>query len=264
MQQRGAGDDAATVPVAGGRDRTAGAGRAARHPGRLRPGDHRAARPLRARTCSSATTSACGAPATTSRYSDPPDATVDALATRAGQLLPLAGRRLRPRLRRVQRPRRRLQPVRATATAAPPGGTPPTSAGMARFLARLRRGRRASGVVMWQIPLGNTQDAGDEQHLGPLPGQPGRVAPRRPGPRPSQRSTSRPACVAFLFGGGAAGTTCACDANGGRGDQSGADQRQHGPVARSPTTTAASSARRPRRITARARRHSPRPASPGS
>ena len=66
---------------------------------------------------------------------------------------------------------------------------------------------------MWQIPLGNTKMRAMEQHLGPLPGQPGGVAAGRTGAH--HLTTYRDAgVVAFLFGEGASDTTCACDAKG--------------------------------------------------
>ena len=117
-----------------------------------------------------------------------------------------------------------------------PGGTPRTSAATSAFSAGSPP-RRSKRIVMWQIPLGNTKMRAQNNTTGPLPGQ-----PRRSGCSTTRRArTSRPivdaGVVAFLFGGGAGGTTCACDATGRRRHEPGADQRQHA------------------RVRARARRH---------
>ena len=68
-------------------------------------------------------------------------------------------------------------------------------------------------IVMWQIPLGNTKMLAENNTWGHyqdnrpewLLGDPGRV---------NLEAYENAGVVAFLFGGGAAGTTCACDAQG--------------------------------------------------
>ena len=131
-----------------GCDRPAGAGRPAGQRPRLRPGDRPAARRATRRTSCSATTSAPGAPAPTSSSATPATPTVDALGARAGSLLPLARRRLRPGLRRVQRPRRRLQRSTSTATAARSWWDAADFGRHVRFLARfVDRDRQADRAV---------------------------------------------------------------------------------------------------------------------
>ena len=101
-------------------------------------------------------------------------------------LLPLARRVVRRRVHRHRRSRRRLQETATTATAGRPGGTPPTSPatpGSSRgFVAATgkRDGRLAD-------PARQHEDARPGRHVGPLPGQPGRVVPRRSG----RHATSR-------------------------------------------------------------------------
>jgi len=66
---------------------------------------------------------------------------------------------------------------------------------------------------MWQVPLGNTKMLAENNTWGHyqdnrpewLLGDPGRV---------NLSAYKNAGVVAFLFGGGAAGTTCACDGQG--------------------------------------------------
>jgi len=68
-------------------------------------------------------------------------------------------------------------------------------------------------IVMWQVPLGNTKMLAENNTWGHyqdnrpewLLGDPGRV---------NLSAYENAGVVAFLFGGGAAGTTCACDGQG--------------------------------------------------
>ena len=69
--------------------------------------------------------------------------------------------------------------------------------------------RRADGRVA--DPARQHGHAGREQHLGPLPGQSRPVAPRPRLPRPPAAYVAA-GFVGFLFGRGADGPTCACDA----------------------------------------------------
>ena len=80
-------------------------------------------------------------------------------------------------------------------------------------------------------PARQHEDARDERHVGPLPGQPGAVAARRPGAGRISRPARDAGVVALLFGGGADGTTCACDAQ---------RRRRHQPGRRSTATPALS------------------------
>ena len=67
-------------------------------------------------------------------------------------------------------------------------------------------------MVAWQIPLGNTVMRAENNTTGPLPGQPRAVAARRRERRAHLRAYVQAGFVGFLFGGGADGDTCACDA----------------------------------------------------
>ena len=148
---------------------------------RLRPRDRQAARHLRARTSSSAYHISVWGTGDDIALSNPPDATVDALAGARRELLQVAGRQLRHRLRRVQRSRLRRSTSIVYGDGGAPGGTPRTSpatrASSSGFSAAA--GKR---IVMWQIPLGNTKMRAQNNTCGPLPGQPRRVAARRGGP----------------------------------------------------------------------------------
>ena len=107
-------------------------------------------------TSCSATTSASGALATTSATPTRRTPRSTRSATRAGQLLPLAGRGLRPRLRRVQRPRRRLQAVpvrrRRRVLVGRRRLPPPRALPRRRFVRR-----RGSGSCCGRSRFGNTK-----------------------------------------------------------------------------------------------------------
>ena len=84
---------------------------------------------------------------------------------------------------------------------------------LGRFLGRFysATGKR---IVMWQIPLGNTKMRAVEQHVGPLSGQSSGVAVSTSDSRSHLLAYRDAGIVAFLFGGGASGTTCACNGSG--------------------------------------------------
>ena len=113
-------------------------------------------------------------------YSNSPDAQVDALAARAGGVLPVARRGVRPDVHRHRRPRRRLQEDQSTATAARPGGTTPTSPAT-RGSSTASSPAPAQRVVVWQIPLGNTKMRAMNDTWGHYQDNRARVVPRRPG-----------------------------------------------------------------------------------
>ena len=154
---------------------------------------------------------------------------------RGGRLLWLAQRGLRPRVHRPRRPRLGLLPARREVMAARHGGTRRTSALWA-LLGGLSAGT-GKRVVVWQVPMGNTLMRATNDTWG-------HYADNRPewflddvsdGNLASWRDWG---VVALLFGGGAGGTTCACD---GVGD----GRRTRPPPGRTPaprcrpTTTAA-------------------------
>ena len=127
LEQRASGDDASTVLGEGGGD---GPARPRRAAGQRRPASRRRSRGCATRYAPNVILGyhlsiwGTGQDLT---YSDPSDATVDALATKAAQLLHVAAHGVRRLVRRVQRPRRGVQAVRSTATAARRGSTRPTS-----------------------------------------------------------------------------------------------------------------------------------------
>jgi hypothetical protein len=85
-------------------------------------------------------------------------------------------------------------------------------AGMARFLAGFVSAARKR-VVLWQIPLGNTKMRAMNNTWGHY--QDNRVEWFLDDPtRAHLAAYVQAGAVAFLFGGGAVGTTCACDATG--------------------------------------------------
>ncbi len=93
-----------------------------------------------------------------------------------------------------------------------PGGPRPTSRATAGSSAGCPRVPESASIV-WQIPMGNTLMRATNEHLGPLRGQPPGVVPGRP-ERRHLASWRDWGVVALLFGGGAGGTTCACDGVG--------------------------------------------------
>jgi hypothetical protein len=81
-----------------------------------------------------------------------------------------------------------------------------------RFLGRFVRGARVR-VAMWQIPLGNTRMRALDNRWAHF--QDNRVQWLLDDPGYGHlRDYARAGVIAFLFGGGAKGTTCACDAAG--------------------------------------------------
>ena len=90
IQQRSSSDNAATRAGAGRLDRGRRAGRAAGQRLGLRPGHRQAARHRTRRTSCWATTSACGARATTFMYSNPPEQHGRRAGHSRSQLLPVA------------------------------------------------------------------------------------------------------------------------------------------------------------------------------
>ena len=117
----------------------------------------------------------------------------------------------------------------------------------ARFIAGFVAGS-GTRVVVWQIPLGNTKMRAQDDTWGHY--QDNRVEWFLDAPGDGHLAVWRDAgVVALLYGGGAGGTTCACDAQGDGTHEPGADQRQHAGPRSAPTTTAATSATGPRRTT---------------
>ena len=117
---------------------------------------------------------------------------------------------------------------------------------------------RLAGVRMaaWQIPLGNTLMRAMDNTWGHF--QDNRVQWLLGGAgRAHLRAYANAGYVGFLFGGGADGTTCACDARHDGVTNPAADRRQHAHARSPPTTTAATSARRRARTTGRGRSSSP-------
>jgi hypothetical protein len=78
-----------------------------------------------------------------------------------------------------------------------------------RFLATFSRESRKR-VVVWQIPLGNTLMRAQDNSWGHF--QDNHVQTVLGGSRAQLRAYAQAGVIAFLFGGGADGTTCACDA----------------------------------------------------
>ena len=110
-------------------------------------------------------------------YQNIPLAQIDALADRSTAFEQSLGARLRPRLHRPGRPRRRLRPVRQRRRRQELVGRHRLRP-LRPVRGRLRpRHRPAHGAVA--DTAGQHEDAGHEQHLGPLPGQPRRVVVRR-------------------------------------------------------------------------------------
>jgi len=110
-------------------------------------------------------------------YSRPADATVDELADRAAAYLPLARCPVRPGVRGPDRSRRRIQavPIRRPRTGVVDRGRLRAERAFHRYLRR-RVGTPARALA---DTARQHQDAGDEQRLGSLPGQPRGVAARR-------------------------------------------------------------------------------------
>ena len=126
-----------------------------------------------------------------------------------GRVLPLAARALRHRVRGLLRPRRRL--LREAVEGNPK--TWFTPADFRRHLLYAQTFVRLAGVrmVAWQIPLGNTVMRADEQHLGPLPGQPRAVA-ARPELAGTPARVRRGRLRRLPVRSRRDGATCACDA----------------------------------------------------
>ena len=144
---------------------------------RLRPGLRAAARQIRARTCCSATSCRCGARTTTRSRRTSGWRQIDALADRSTAFEQSLGATFDLVVHRPVGSRRRLRPDQSTASGSEPGGIPPTSpASTVRGRLRARR-RPADGALA--DTHGQPEDAGHEQHLGPLPGQPRRLVARR-------------------------------------------------------------------------------------
>ena len=144
-------------------------------------------------------------------------------ARRAGRrVLQLARRQLRCRVRRVQRPRLRLLPVRLRRQR-PAWWDAEDFRRSVRFLGDFRpRGKR---IVMWQIPLGNTKMRAQNNTTGHY--QDNRPEWLLDEPARTHLAAYRDAgVVAFLFGGGAGGTTCACNGQNDGVTNPAADQRQ--------------------------------------
>ena len=66
-------------------------------------------------------------------------------------------------------------------------------------------------IVMWQIPLGNTRMMAQNNTTGHYQDNRPEWLLDEPAPRPHLTAYRDAGVVAFLFGGGAGGTTCACD-----------------------------------------------------
>ena len=146
------------------------------------------------------------------RYPDEPTRRSTRWRPRRPRFYASLGAALRPRLHRHRRSRRRASSRSSTATAARRGGTRPTSRATRRFIGGFVGGH-GQAVVVWQIPMGNTKMRATNDTWGHYQDN-----------RPSGSSTTRATAtsrswrdagvVALLFGGGAGGTTCACDAEG--------------------------------------------------
>ena len=143
--------------------------------------------------------------------SDPSDSQVDALGNRAGAFYTSLGAAFdvafgefsdRDSAYMV------IYPVQGAAVLVERRGLP---APCAVHLPLRGHQRQADGHVA--DPARQHQDAGDEQHEPPLPGQPRRVAAGRAGPHPPDGVRQR-RVIGFMFGGGNGEVTCACDAAG--------------------------------------------------
>ena len=106
-------------------------------------------------------------------------------------------------------------PSTSTSTATrTPGGPPLTSPATC---ATSPTSPRATGkrIVMWQIPLGNTKMLAMNNTWGHYQdNRPEWLLDDGAGARVNLQAYVNAGVVAFLFGGGAGGTTCACDADG--------------------------------------------------
>ena len=175
------GDDARTVPAARGLDRRSPrcGGLPETAAGR-RAGRRAAARPARAERDPRPTTVSVWGTNTDIGSQDP--STRDdrrGWRARSARFYRSLGARFDVLFTDIARPRRRLQAARARRRRRAPGGTPPTSPASRRYAPGFVAGAAQARSCVWQIPLGNTLMRGDGRHLGPLPGQPRAVAPRR-------------------------------------------------------------------------------------
>ena len=141
-------------------------------------------------------------------YEKPPNATVRAYAARSAAFYRSLARAFRRRRSRTS-PTATPATTRAARTTRTRGSSPPTSPATSCTRRRSSARRHPDGGLA--DPARQHRDAGREQHLGPLPGQSRPVAPR-PRLRAHLRAYVAAGFVGFLFGRGADGATCACDA----------------------------------------------------
>ena len=139
------------------------------------------------------------------------DAEVDHLAT-GGRVLPVDRRAVRPGLRRVQRSGRRLQAVVDPGDGGASWWDAEDFRRHVRFLATFV-GVAGKRVVLWQIPLGNTRMLAMNNTWNHY--QDNRVEWLLDDPgRGHLQAYVEAGVIGFLFGRGADGNTCACDASG--------------------------------------------------